>query len=84
MAAYSLVKILKPGIGGRICSIENSSFENPYDCELVWFPGDTLMLEIRVEPRMPKWSKLMFEGKTYLVPRSSFCKVEDDDKLELS
>jgi hypothetical protein len=88
MAAYSLVKILKPGINGRLRPLETDQSKDIYDCEPVWFPGGTLMLELRRVPRLPKWRELMFDGKTYLVPRWGFCEVElsttgeDDDDSE--
>jgi len=90
MSSCSLVKILKPGVNGRIRSDVGTQTKNIYDCDPVWFPGGTLMLEVgrAPPPFAAKWREMMFEGKVYLVPRWGFSEVElpttgeDDDFSE--
>lgn len=79
MNSCSLVKILKPGIRGRIHSLEGELPESPYDRETAWFPGDTLMLDTGISIPLSygeKWKILMLDYKVYLVPRWGFTRVE--------
>ncbi len=79
MDSCSLVKILKPGARGRIHSLGERLPESPYDREVVWFPGDTLMLDTGISIPLSyggDWKILMLDCKVYLVPRARFTRVE--------
>ncbi len=79
MDSCSLVKILKPGVRGRIHSLGERLPESPYDRETAWFPGDTLMLDTGISIPLSygeDWKILMLDCKVYLVPRAGFMRVE--------